>query len=71
MFFGSLEAGTNNALIHTLPGNCSARKLDPEECLIEVIKRLPSNANFEKAAALTPAGIAAVRRAPRRRRKTA
>ena len=63
MFFGSLEAGTNNALIYTLLANCSAQKLDPEEYLIEVIKRLPPNATSEQAAALTPARIAAERRA--------
>jgi len=54
MFFGSLEAGTNNALIYTLLANCSAQKLDPEEYLIEVIKHLPPNATFEQAAVLTP-----------------
>ena len=41
MFFGSLEAGTNNALIYTLLANCRAQHLDPEDYLVEVIKRLP------------------------------
>jgi transposase len=62
MFFGSLEAGTNNALIYTLLANCRAHDLDPEDYLVEVIRRLPSNATPEQAAALTPASIAAERR---------
>ncbi len=63
MFFGSLEAGTNNALIYTLLANCRAQDLDPEDYLVEVIKRLPHDATPEQAAALTPACIAAERRA--------
>ena len=51
MFFGSLEAGTNNALIYTLLANCRAQDLDPEEYLVEVIKRLPPDATPEQAAA--------------------
>jgi transposase len=62
MFFGSLEAGTNNALIYTLLANCRAHDLDPEDYLVEVIKRLPPNATPEQAAALTPDRIAAERR---------
>lgn len=63
MFFGSLEAGENNALIYTLLANCRVQGLDPEDYLIEVIKRLPPDATVEQAAALTPARIAAGRRA--------
>ena len=63
MFFGSLEAGTNNALIYTLLANCRAQDLDPEDYLVEVIKRLPHDATPEQAAELTPARIAAERRA--------
>ena len=63
MFFGSLEAGTNNALIYTLLANCRAHDLDPEDYLIEVIKRLPAGVTPEQAAALTPARIVAERRA--------
>ncbi len=63
MFFGSLEAGTNNALIYTLLANCRAQELDPEDYLLEVIKRLPPAAAPEQAAALTPARIAAERKA--------
>ena len=63
MFFGSLEAGTNNALIYTLLANCRAQSLDPEDYLIEVLKRLPHNATPEQAAELTPARIAAERKA--------
>ncbi len=63
MFFGSLEAGTNNALIYTLLANCRAHAIDPEDYLVGVIKRLPPDATPEQAAALTPARIAAERRA--------
>ncbi len=63
MFFGSLEVGTNNALIYTLLANCRAQSLDPEDYLVEVIKRLPPNATHEQAAELTPARIAAERQA--------
>ena len=62
MFFGSLEAGTNNALFYTLPANCRAQGLEPEAYLIEVLKRLPHDATAEQAASLTPARIAAERR---------
>jgi transposase len=62
MFFGSLEAGTNNALFYTLLANCRAQGLEPEAYLIEVLKRLPHDATAEQAAALTPARIAAARR---------
>jgi transposase len=63
MFFGSLEAGTNNALIYTLLANCRAQGIDPEEYLTEVLKRLPHNATPEQAAELTPSRIAAERKA--------
>jgi transposase len=59
MFFGSLEAGANNALFYTLLANCRAQKLEPEAYLIEVLKRLPHDATLDQAAALTPARIAA------------
>ena len=60
--FGSLEAGENNAIIYTLLANCRAQDLDPEDYLVEVIKRLPHDATPEQAAVLTPARIAAERR---------
>lgn len=63
LFFGSLEAGTNNALAYTILANCRIQGLDPEEYLIEVLKRLPSDATREQAAALTPRAIARQRRA--------
>jgi hypothetical protein len=63
MFFGSLEAGTTNALIFTLLANCRAQELDVEDYFVEVIKRLPHDATSEQAAVLTPARIAAERRA--------
>jgi hypothetical protein len=59
MFFGSLEAGANNALFYTLLANCRAQSLEPEAYLIEVLKRLPHDATLDQAAALTPARIAA------------
>lgn len=63
MFFGNLEAGNNNALFYTLLANCRAHGLEPEAYLTEVIQRLPHDATPEQAAALTPARIAAERRA--------
>ena len=63
MFFGSLEAGTNNALIYTLLANCRAQEIDPEDYLTEVIKRLAHNATREQATALTPTRIADERKA--------
>jgi hypothetical protein len=59
MFFGSLEAGSNNASFYTLLANCRVHDLDPEMYLTEVIKRLPHNATPEQAAELTPARFAA------------
>ena len=59
MFFGSLDAGTNNALFYTLMANCKNHGLDPEMYLTEVIKRLPHPATVEQAAELTPARFAA------------
>ena len=63
LFFGSLEAGVNNALLYTLMANCKIQGLDPEMYLTEVIKRLPHNATVEQAAELTPARFAAALRA--------
>lgn len=65
MFFGSLEAGANNALFYTLLANCRALELDPEAYLIEVIKRLPHDGDAAQATALTPARIAEEYRAAR------
>jgi transposase len=62
LFFGNAGAGANNALFYTLLANCKAQGLDPEDYLIEVIKRLPHNATPEQAAELTPARLAAARR---------
>ena len=59
MFFGSLEAGTHNALFYTLMANCRNHGLDPEKYLTEVIRRLPHNATVGQAAELTPARFAA------------
>ena len=59
MFFGSLEAGANNALFYTLLANCRVHGLNPEMYLTEVIKRLPHNATPEQATELTPARFAA------------
>ena len=62
LFFGSLEAGANNALIYTLLANCRVQGLDPEDYLVEVLKRLPHDATPQQAAPFTPARIAAERR---------
>lgn len=63
LFFGSLEAGANNALAYTLLANCRIQGLDPEDYLVEVLRQLPADATREQAAALTPKAIAAERRA--------
>jgi len=63
LFFGSLEAGVNNALLYTLMANCKIQGLDPEMYLTEVIKRLPHHATAAQAAELTPARFAAALRA--------
>jgi transposase len=63
LFFGSLKAGENNALIYALLANCRAQGLDPEDDLVQVLRRLPHDATAIQAAALTPARIAAERRA--------
>ena len=39
MFIGSLEAGTNSALFHTLLANCRTHDLDAEYYIIAIIKR--------------------------------
>jgi transposase len=61
MFFGSLEAGKNNALLYTLMANCRQQNLDPEVYLTEVFQRLPHHPTLAQAAALTPARLAAER----------
>lgn len=71
LFFGSLEAGANHALIYTLLANCRIHELDPEDYLVEVIRRLPVNATPEQAAALTPSRIAADRHAAARSNEAA
>ena len=63
MFFGSLDAGTNNALFYKLMANCKNHGVDPEMYLTEVIKRLPHHATVEQAAELTPARFAVALRA--------
>jgi hypothetical protein len=50
IFLGTLEAGTNNALIHTLLANCHAEGLDSEDYPAEVLKRLPHNTTPEQVA---------------------
>ena len=62
LFFGSLEAGANNALFYSLLANCRVHGVEPEAYLTEVIKRLPHNATVEQAAELTPARFAAALR---------
>lgn len=47
MFFGSLETGTNNAVIYTLLANCRTQGLDPEDAYNTVTllmkQKKPSN----------------------------
>jgi transposase len=63
LFFGSFEAGANNALLYTLMANCKKQDIDPEAYLEEVFRRLPHDATVAQAAKLTPAAIAAEWRA--------
>jgi hypothetical protein len=63
LFFGSFEAGKNNALLYTLMANCKKQDIDPEAYLVEVFRRLPHDATVADAAKLTPAAIAAEWRA--------
>ena len=63
LFFGSAEAGVNNALLYTLIENCKLHDLDPERYLEDVIRELPAEPTAEQAAALTPRRYAARLRA--------
>jgi hypothetical protein len=58
LFFGSAEAGVNNALLYTLIANCKAAQINPELYFEEVFRRLPMNATPEQAAELTPEKLA-------------
>lgn len=65
LFFGSAEAGKQNAILYTLLENCKIHGLKPELYLsetIEAINRLGSDPSAEEIAALTPARIAAQRK---------
>ena len=59
LFFGSAEAGANNALLYTLIENCKLQGIDPERYLEDVIRELPPEPTAEQAAALTPRRYAA------------
>ena len=54
MFFGSLEAGNNNAVLYTLIENCKAQGLNPRDYLEYVLE----NYGNTPAANLTPAKVA-------------
>ncbi len=58
MFFGSAEAGKNNALLYTLIANCKTANINPELYFEEVFRRLPINATPEQASELTPEKLA-------------
>jgi len=58
LFFGSAEAGVNNALLYTLIDNCKAVNINPELYFEEVFRRLPVDATPEQAAGLTPGRLA-------------
>jgi len=65
LFFGSAEAGKQNAILYTLLENCKIHGLKPEIYLsetIEAINRLGPDPSAEEIAALTPARIAAQRK---------
>ena len=62
LFFGSAEAGKQNAQLYTLLENCKTHGLKPEQYLSETIgaiKRLGSDPSAEEIAALTPSQVAA------------
>ena len=44
MFFGSLEAGNNNAVLYTLIANCKAQGLNPREYLEYVLENYTDKA---------------------------
>ncbi len=54
MFFGSLEAGENNAILYTLIENCKAANLNPRDYLEYVLEHL----NSQSAQELTPNKVA-------------
>jgi len=54
LFFGSLEAGQNNATLYTLIENCKAEGLNPRSYLEHVIEQLHN----QPAEELTPAKVA-------------
>lgn len=54
MFFGSLEAGHNNAVLYTLIANCKAQGLNPRDYLEYVLE----NYSEHTAENLTPAKVA-------------
>jgi hypothetical protein len=54
MFFGSPEAGTRNAAIFTLIGNCRMHGVEPYEYLKDVLERLPRMTNQDRLDQLTP-----------------
>jgi len=58
-----LTAFSWKALICALLANCRVQRLDPEDYLVEVLKRFPHDATSERAASLAPARIAVERRA--------
>ena len=63
LFMGSAEAGKDAALFYTLIENCKVHDLDPEAYLVEVIEALRDPAMIERAAELTPAALAAAKKA--------
>ena len=65
LFFGSAEAGKQNATLYTLLENCKIHGLKPELYLsetIEAINRLGPAPSAEEIAALTPSRVAAKRK---------
>lgn len=54
LFFGSKDAGVQNAIIMTVLQNCKMHGINPEEYLKDVLSRLPHTTNHQ-ARELTPA----------------
>lgn len=60
LFFGSKDAGVQNAIIMTVLQNCKVLGINPEEYLMDVLSRLPEMTN-QQARELTPAKWQAAR----------
>jgi len=62
LFFGAPDAGEHAAVIYTILENCKREGINPQEYLLDVLRRLPSMSN-RQTAELTPSNWAQQRRA--------